>query len=250
MGQATVAPPEHYRVNLMQALPPASMAALERIGTRRRYRDNQVVQHRGDAAGHALVVISGRVRTLAYLPNGTEQLLRWLEVGEISGLSSVVGNAPVPTDLVAQGPAEMLMLPREPLLELLMKDGRTCLTLLRLLSLRVNELHEYIFTRAGDTLGARVWATLRRLARVNGEPLPNGRIGMRMSQEDLAHVVGASRQRVNEELRQLQSQGRVVLGYRRMEIAMDAAAPDGAVRRSSTTPSRPWPDAASPTGRR
>jgi CRP-like cAMP-binding protein len=230
MGQLTTAPPERYRVNLMDELPPASMAALERIGTRRRYNDNQFVQHRGDAADHALVVISGRVRTLAYLSDGTEQLMRWMEVGEISGLSSVVGNAPVPVDLVADGPAELLALPREPLLELLAKDGRTCLVLVRLLSLRVNELHEFIFTRAGDTLGARVWGTLQRLARVNGEPLPNGRIGMRMSQEDLAHVVGASRQRVNEELRQLQAEGKVLLGYRRMEIAMDAAAPDEAFK--------------------
>jgi len=212
--------PVRYLVDLLSELPASSIAALERIGTRRRYRHNQFVQHRGDAANHAMLLMSGRLRTLGHMPDGTVQLIRWMERGEISGLSSAVGNAPVPVDLVAEGEVEMLVLPRQPLLDLLERDPRICVAMVRLLSLRVNELHDVVFTRASETLGERVWATLQRLARANGEALANGRTGLRMSQVDLAQVVGASRQRVNEELRQLQVAGKVVLGYRRMEIAL------------------------------
>jgi CRP-like cAMP-binding protein len=202
----------------MAELPEVSMAALKRIGTLRRYRDGQYVQQRGDSADHAVVVMSGRLRSVAYTADGTEQLMRWMEPGEITGLSSVLGNVPVPIDLVAAGPTELLALPRQPFLAYLETDARTCLALARLLSLRVNELHDVIFTRTGDTLAARVWATLQRLAKANGEPLGNGRTSLQISQHDLARAVGASRQRVNEELRQLQIAEKVRLGYRRIEI--------------------------------
>lgn len=141
-----------------------------------------------------------------------------MEPGEVSGLSSVLANVPVPVDLVATGSTEVLLLPRQPLLELLTANVEACLTVARLLSLRVNELFDVMVANASDTLAARVWATLQRLAHENGEPLGDGRIAMRMSQGDLANAVGASRQRVNEELRLLQSAGKVRLGYRWLEV--------------------------------
>ena len=41
---------------------------------------------------------------------------------------------------------------------------------------------------------------------------------LRISQGDLAAAVGASRQRVNTELRKLQAEGKIRLGYRWLEI--------------------------------
>jgi DNA-binding GntR family transcriptional regulator len=43
-------------------------------------------------------------------------------------------------------------------------------------------------------------------------------VRLRLTQEDLARAVGASRQRVNEALKRLQSQGRIELGYRRIVV--------------------------------
>ncbi|WP_227740880.1 Crp/Fnr family transcriptional regulator [Delftia tsuruhatensis] len=132
----------------------------------------------------------------------------------------MLGNAPVPVDLVADGDVEVLVLPRQPLLDFLERDAPACLAVARLLSLRVNGLLDTIFISSEDTLHARVWATLQVLAAENGQPLPGagGRTLLRISQGDLSHVVGASRQRVNEELRKLQAGGSVRLGYRWIEV--------------------------------
>ena len=208
---------DRYRVDLMAELPAQSARRLWEIGIRRRYHDNQLVQQRGNAAHYALVLLSGRLRTLAYTAGGSEQLTRWLEPGEVAGFSSVLGNAPVPVDLVATGTVEVLVLPREPLLRLLASDAAASLTVARILSLRVNELLDVIFIRAEDTLGTRVWATLQRLAAENGKRLGD-RTMLRISQGDVAHAVGASRQRVNAELRKLQAECRIRLGYRWLEI--------------------------------
>lgn len=205
-------------MNVLDELPEPSLQALRRIGVQRRYRDNQLVQQRGDSAKHALVLLSGRLRSTAYSIEGTEQLVGWMEPGQISGLSSVLADAPVPVDLIAEGSTELLLLPCDPLLELLKRDAPVCLLMARMLSLRVNKLFDVIFTRGSDTLSARVWATLKRLALDNGKPLGDGRSALQMSQTDLAKAVGASRQRVNEQLRELQVRGRVRLGYGRIEV--------------------------------
>lgn len=211
-------PSNRNRVDVMAEFSELSVLKLQSIGVRRSYRDNQLVQQRGDSADHALILISGRLRAVMHTVNGTEQLNRWLEPGEVSGLSSVLANAPVPVDLVAAGPVEVLVLPAQPLLDFLARDARACLVVARVLSLRVNELLDISFVRAGETLGARVWATLQRLGKENGEKLSDGRIVLRMSQIDVARAVGASRQRVNEELRRLEVDKRVLLGYRWVEI--------------------------------
>lgn len=74
-----------------------------------------------------------------------------------------------------------------------------------------------VFICAEDALSARVWATLRRIAAENGTP-QGDRTMLCISQGDLSHAIGASRQRVNEELRQLQAASRIRPGYRWLEI--------------------------------
>ena len=209
---------DRYRVDLLADLPPQSRQRLMAIGLRRTYHDGQLIQKRGDSAQHVLVLLSGRLRSVGYTIGGAEQLSRWMERGEVSGFSSVLGNAPVPVDLVAAGDVELLALPRRPLLEFLADDAQACLAVAKALSLRVNELFGINLIRAENTLSARVWATLQRIAAENGER-SGGRVTLHISQGDLAHAVGASRQKVNLKLRELQTQGRIRLGYRWIEIA-------------------------------
>jgi CRP/FNR family cyclic AMP-dependent transcriptional regulator len=209
--------PNRHRVDLFSDLPPASLQALLAIGVRRRYPDGAVVQKRGDGVDNALIVLSGRLRSEAYTVDGGERITRWMERGEISGLSSVLGQAPTPVDLVATGATELLILPGRPLLDLLARDAAICLAMLRVLSLRVNELFSGLFASAESALQTRVWKAVQGLAIENGQAR-EGRLLLRISQGDLARAVGASRQRVNEALRQLQAEGKLRLGYRWMEL--------------------------------
>lgn len=80
-------PGSRYAVDLLAELPAASARRLREIGLRRSYRDSQMLQQRGDAARHVMVLLSGRLRSVAYTAGGTEQLARWLEPGEVSGFS-------------------------------------------------------------------------------------------------------------------------------------------------------------------
>jgi len=113
---------------------------------------------------------------------------------------------------------EVLVLPRAPLLQFLAEDASASLAIARMLSLRVNTLFDLLFIGVQGRLGARVQAALEHLAATGGQPTPAGGTLLRISQDDLALMVGASRQKVNEQLRALQQRGRVRLGYRWMEL--------------------------------
>lgn len=213
-------------MNLLAELGEVRLATLRSIGHVRAVRDGQIVQQRGDRADCAMLIMSGRLRAMAHTTSGAEQLMRWMEPGEVSGLSSVLEDLPVPVDLVAEGRTELLVLPKEPLLRWLRSDAEASLLFARVLVRRVNELLDTAFDRRSHgpshPIGERVWSTLQAWARENGHAVGGGWTMLRVSQADIANGAGASRQRVNMELKRLVCAGRLRLGYRWVEIADEA----------------------------
>ena len=70
-------------------------------------------------------------------------------------------------------------------------------------------------------MSERVNYALRRLCRRNGEPDKNGMTRLKITQGEIATAAGASRQRVHLELRRLQAQGLISLGYGEIIIKTD-----------------------------
>lgn len=205
------------RIIPLEVLSPTALQALRRIGHVRKWKDGQVLILRGQPSPAALVVLSGRLRVVSSTPEGDEQLLRWLEPGEVTGLSSVMADSPFPADLVASGATEVLHVERGRLVDLIRSDGETALAIVQVLSLRVIQLLDIIVDQSRGGLNLKVWAVLQRLATFHGKAVPGG-TELRVSQSDIAQAVSASRQRVNQQLTKLQEQGRIQLGYRRIVL--------------------------------
>ena len=93
-------------------------------------------------------------------------------------------------------------------------DGEVALDLARSLALWATELEEASLDDRDDSLLERVQAVLMRLHSLGaGRPVSDG-FSLRVSQYDIACMVGSSRQYVNLQLRRLQEMGVVRLGYR------------------------------------
>ncbi|PVE07080.1 Crp/Fnr family transcriptional regulator [Limnohabitans sp. Rim28] len=194
-----------------------STQALQSVGVLRTWNDGQVLLSRGQPTSAAWLVVSGRVRISVITSEGEEQLLRWMLPGEIAGLSSVFAQATNPADMVSHGLTQVLHIERARLMELIGRDPVVALDLLRILGLRINQLFDTLADRGIHSLEQRVWATLERIAKFNSVAVPDG-VMLRVSQSDLAQAASASRQRVNQQLRHLQDQGLVRLGYRNIVL--------------------------------
>ena len=194
-----------------------STQALHSVGLLRTWKDGQVLLSRGQPTTAAWLVVSGRVRISVITSEGEEQLLRWMLPGEIAGLSSVFALATNPADMVSHGLTQVLHIESTQLIDLIQRDPVVALDLLRILGLRINQLFDTLADRGIQSLEERVWATLERIAKFNSVTVPDG-VMLRVSQSDLAQAASASRQRVNQQLRHLQDQGLIRLGYRNIVL--------------------------------
>lgn len=216
-GGAPGKPGGSRQAAFIDTLPADCAERMRRAGHVRRYRQGAVVMQRGQPVSAVMVLLSGRMRTLANGANGEVLLIRWLEPGEAVGVASALTQLPFQIDLEASGPCEALWIPTADFVAALHSDAAAGVAVARMLSLRVAELFDHVVAQSEGLLTDRLRAVLVNIGAVNGERLQDGALRLRITQGDLADAVGASRQRVNEALHALQASGEVRLGYRSIE---------------------------------
>lgn len=198
---------------------------MRRLGAVHRFRDGATLALRGQRMKSVLVLTSGRLRTATGLIDGREHLIRWIEPGEAVGVASVLAQLPFQTDLIASGACEVQSIAAEEFLGAMRRNAEVGLAVARLLATRLSELFDLVVAQAQGRLQDRVQAALEHLAAENGVKLDDGRIRLRVTHQDIADAVGASRQRVNEALQALKRRGDVEIGYRHIVVTASVAAP-------------------------
>ncbi len=216
---------------LFAALQPDELEAVLAQAVVRRMPRNAVLLRRGDASTGALVIVAGRVRVSLISEDGREVTLGVLGPGEVLGEMSMLDGEEVSADVTTLEECVLLAVERSRLLRLLRGSSDMCLRLMAVLCQRLRLSNAALEDMALLDLPARLGRLLQRLARDYGKPAAHGvRIEVRLSQKDLATLVGASREKVNRQLREWEEAGvldkdagRIVI--RRAEALASPAAP-------------------------
>ncbi len=192
--------------------PPLQAALLATLKPRRLASGECLFRH-GDKADGWWGVVSGAMKVGNVHADGREMVLSYLEPGSWFGELSLFDGLPRSHDNVAHGDTELVLLPapefhrlRAQFPELLDFITRQHCARLRLLFAAVEDATLL-------PLSSRLAKQLEYLARSYGSATAGGgrRIGIRIPQEGLAQMIGASRQRLNQELKRLESKG--YIGY-------------------------------------
>lgn len=194
------------------------LAALSRVGMRRKWLPGNTLVHLGDEVNHASICVSGRFRVMLNNIDGQSVLLRFLLPGEIFGLPSVFTGAPFPTDVVCDKAGETICVSKQALKNLLREQPDMAVNLIESLSTRVAELFSLMESSLLPSLRARVHRRLVVLASIHGERDQHGHTRLNLSQQDIAQAVNASRQKVHDELKRMEREGLVQLGYRNITL--------------------------------
>lgn len=202
----------------LRVFPPEAIARLKALSVRRVWEDGATVLAHSHVVPWVQLVLRGRLRITSAPEPGHEVFFRWQQPGEIVGLASAVSGRPLPVDIVAFDDCETLQIGRDALLEVLRSDARVALAAAEVLAGYAYDLIELVTVRTEPTLTHRVLGVLRHLAVLSGERERPGTWTLAISQAEVAAAVGASRQRVNAELRTLQKEGLIELGYRRLRV--------------------------------
>lgn len=217
---AAVRAPEATRTDTLSA---RTRACMERLSSVRRWNDGDVLLRAGDVPRWVIGLQEGRLRVSRVRLNGVEDLRKGARPGGSLGLVAVVAQRPFPFSVTAAGPCMTRLYDAQQLLALMRSDGEVALDLARTLALRAADLEEATLDDRDESLLERVHTTLLRLhAQGAGRAVPGG-FALRVSQYDLACMVGSSRQYVNLQLRHLQEDGVVRLGYRSILLVQPPA---------------------------
>lgn len=163
------------------------------------------------------VVLSGRLRVYLDDDQGNEVTIRLLEAGEIFGELAVVSDAPRSANVMCLEDCRLCMISGGDFMDCLSKNSDIAFRIIQSLVQRVQEMTEEISTLALLDVYGRVRHTLMRLAKECEGKL----VTDRLTHQELANMVGSSREMVSRILRDLKAGGYISTCDKRISIERD-----------------------------
>jgi CRP-like cAMP-binding protein len=203
---------------LFRGLPEASLDRVAALATRRAYAKGTVIFAQGDAGDALFGVAAGRVRISASGAGGQEVFLNIMEPGDTFGEIAVMDGLPRTAGATALDDAAVIVIKRPDFLQLLEREPRLAIHLLKLLCERLRWTSELVEESAFLAGPARLAKRLMILASLHGRAASIGHLELRISQAELARFLGISRQIVNQHLSDWRRQGWVELGRSQIVI--------------------------------
>lgn len=200
-----------------QELDGADLDRLAELGRLQRLRHAERAARSGAADDQLWIILSGAVRVSSQTPGTKEYVYAVLGPGSYFGLATAVRRAAFTADAHAFGATDLAVFPGPALLAMLDERPRLWRHVsgllsrrlrLALLALRDNSVAPLPERIARRLLGHALSSDLRGLTQVP----------VRMTQADLALMLGASRSRTNAALKMLESRGLIKAGYRGITI--------------------------------
>jgi CRP/FNR family cyclic AMP-dependent transcriptional regulator len=196
------------KTQLFKALQPADLDAILARAMVRRVLRGEVIRRRGDPGSGMAIIVSGRVRISLVSEDGREVTLTVLGPGEVLGEMTLLDGGECSADATAQEDCVLLALERTQFQRLLRSNSELCLHLMAVLCQRLRRSNAALEDMALLDLSTRLGRLLLRLCGDYGVASPGGtRIEVKLSQKDLSSLAGASREKVNRQLRQWESEG-------------------------------------------
>jgi len=185
----------------------------------RRIADGAMLSARGAPAEEWCGVAKGAVRVSSVSLSGKQITLTYVEPGTWFGDISLFDGMPRTHDSNAHGDTTLLVVRKADFRELLALHTELYEALLRLNCRRLRLLFDTVEDLNTRPLASRLAKQILLLARSYG--IAQGdeiRIGLQLAQEDLAQLLGASRQRVNQELKGFERDGAVRIEPTRLVV--------------------------------
>ena len=186
----------------------ALQSAILARATVRRLADGDALASRGTPAEQWCGVARGAVRISTVSLSGKQVTLTYAEPGTWFGDIALFDGLPRTHDADAHGATALLVVSKPDFKTLLAQHVELYDALLRLNCRRLRLMFDHFEDLNTRPLQARLAKQLLLLARSYGTRQGDEiRIGLALAQEDLAQLLGASRQRVNQELKAFERDG-------------------------------------------
>lgn len=205
------------KVSLFETLSEKELRSIAALATRERLQPGQVLFWAGDKGDAMYVIETGSVKISRLSPAGKERILRILSAGEVIGEMALFDGKERSASAIALEPSILVRLPKDTFLSLLEATPAMAVRMLAILAGRLRRMNQAVEDGTFLPVRCRVARLLLELAAgAETETGSEAGIGtganpvtfpLKLTQEDMAGLVGATRESVSRVWREFQDRG-------------------------------------------
>ena len=204
MAQSHIHPGMLRNVPLFAVLDETQVASLAGVMSRRSVAKNRAVMHAGDATDSLYIIIGGRVKVQMADDEGKEVILAALGPGEFFGEMGLMDDEPRAASVVTTEACEFVVITKDDFNALLKDNFELAMVIMRGLVKRLREADRKIESLAL----LDVYGRIARVLIENSEEIDGQRIvKSRLPRQDIAKMIGASREMVSRVMKGLEVGG-------------------------------------------
>lgn len=197
--------------------PEAARETLCKVSRLNMYAAGKIIGRRGEVGGGLRAVADGRVETSRTWADGRRFIHAFLTPPQTTHLADAFCNRPALYDIIARTNATVLTLPRAGLQEAVARHPVVARAVIEALSEDLHAQTERLQASLVEPLGQRLVRTLFDLARASPED-GGSTWDVAVAQEDLAAMLGLTRQSIANALKPLIEAGLVETRYRGLRL--------------------------------
>lgn len=191
-------------IPMFAGLPDAQLEQISRMAVSRKVARNTTIVYVGDSTDSLFVIVSGSAKVLNRDAEGNEVILCFLNEGECFGEMGLIDGSPRSADVVANETCELLVIAKTDLMKALAENFDLCLNIMKSLVLRLREANRKIESLALMDVYGRVAKLLLDLSE---KEYGIRMIRRKITKQDMAKMVGASREMVSRVVKDLERSG-------------------------------------------
>ena len=193
------------RVPLFSMLTDAQAVSVADAVVKRRFKRGEVIVEQGKKTNALFILLNGRARVVTADSRGREVILATLRPGDHIGEMSLIDNEPHSATVRAEVQTDVLMLGRTEFARCLPENSSMAYAVMRGLVQRLRQADRKIESLALMDVYGRVARALLEFASEVGDGALL--IRERLSRQDIAKMVGASREMVSRVMKDLEERG-------------------------------------------
>jgi len=210
------------KVSIFSTVSDEEISSLATCLIMRKYDHDEVILSREEKGDALFLINKGKVKIALYGANGREMILSILGTGQFFGEMSLFDRNPRSAYVIAMEDSSIYILPRRELFSHLHRSPGTAVAIILELIRRLRSNDELIGGLALLDVNGRVARVLLGLAKNEGKQVEEGLyIRRRPTQQDMAAMVGASRETVSRALSELSRRGFIAISGRSVLIRQE-----------------------------
>jgi len=187
---------------------------------KRQLKGDTVIFHENDPASAFYLVKSGRVKIYKVGPDSREQVLAILSDGQIFGDVPAFDGGPYPATAATMVDSEIYLIRSEDFQELVRRYPDVAIKIIRVLGQRLRQSMELVRDLSFKQVPHRLAGLLMKLGEEYGRETGEGLlIDLPLSRQELADIVGTSRETVTRELKKMEREGMLAVNRRMITVS-------------------------------